>query len=72
MQSTVQERQCYTKDCDIQAEFACTRCGKPLCAAYAHLIHLERRMDTHEHTYGLPALVRVPSQIETYAFCLRH
>ncbi len=72
MQSMVQERQCYTKDCGIQAEFACMRCGKPLCAAHAHLVRLERRMDTREHTHGLPAMARVPSQIKTYVFCLRH
>jgi hypothetical protein len=72
MQSTVRERQCYTKDCAAQAEFACTRCGKPLCAAHAHLVRLERRLDICDLAQDLPALARVPSQIKTYAFCLRH
>ena len=71
MPVTPRERQCYTKDCDVQAEFACTRCGKPLCAAHAHLVCLERRLDTSRHTRDLPALARLPSQIKTYAFCLR-
>jgi len=71
MQSTVRERQCYTKDCDMQAEFACMRCGKSLCAAHARLMRLERRLDTSRHTRDLPALARLPSQIKTYAFCLR-
>jgi len=71
MQSTVRERRCYTKDCDAQAEFACMRCGKSLCAAHAHLMRLERRLDTREHTHDLPALARLPSQIKIYAFCLR-
>jgi len=71
MQSTVRERQCYTKDCNAQAEFACTRCGKPLCAAHAHLVRLERRLDIGELAQDLPSLARLPSQIKTYAFCLR-
>ena len=71
MQSTARERQCHTKDCDAQAEFACTRCGKPLCAAHARLVRLERRLDTDELAHDLPALARLPSQIMTFAFCLR-
>jgi hypothetical protein len=72
MQTTLRERQCSTKDCDAQAELACIRCGKPLCAAHAHLVRLERRLDTREHTQDLSSLARLPSQIKTYAFCLRH
>jgi hypothetical protein len=47
------------------------RYGKPLCAEDAHLIRLERRMDTHEYTPDLPALARLPSQIKICVFCLR-
>jgi len=65
------DRLCYTTGCDAPAEFACMRCGKPLCREHAHLVRLERRLDTSEHTHDLPALARLPSQIKTYAFCLR-
>jgi hypothetical protein len=71
MSVTPQERQCSTKDCEALAEFACMRCGKPLCQSHAYLIRLERRLDTSKHTRDLPALARLPSQIKTYAFCLR-
>jgi len=71
MGDTPRERQCYTKDCAALAEYACMRCGKPLCPAHAHLMRLERRLDTREYPHDLPALARLPSQIKTYAFCLR-
>jgi hypothetical protein len=71
MQSTVRERRCYTKDCAAQAEYACMRCGKPLCAAHAHLLRLERRLSAREDTHDLPSLARLPSQIKLYAFCAR-
>jgi hypothetical protein len=66
-----QDRMCYTRGCEAPAEFACMRCGKPLCREHAHLMRLERRLDTREQTHDLPALARLPSQISTYAFCLR-
>jgi hypothetical protein len=71
MQSTARERQCYTKECEALAECASMRCGKPLCQSHTHLIRLERRLDTSKHTRDLPSLARLPSQIKTYAFCLR-
>jgi len=65
------ERLCYTTGCEAPAEFSCMRCGKPLCRSHAYLSRLERRLDTSEQTHDLPALARLPSQIKTYAFCLR-
>ena len=71
MQSTVRERQCYTKDCETLAEYVCVRCGKPLCPQHAHLVRLERRVDIREHPHDLPSLARLPSRIKTYAICAR-
>jgi hypothetical protein len=68
---TPRERRCYTKDCEALAEYACMRCGKPLCPQHAHLLRLERRLSAREYTQDLPSLARLPSQIKTYAFCLR-
>jgi hypothetical protein len=48
------DRLCYTTGCEAPAEFACMRCGKPLCREHAHLIRLERRLDTREHIHDLP------------------
>jgi hypothetical protein len=67
---TPRERQCSAKDCEALSEFACMRCGKPLCPSHAHLISLERRMNPSEHLEGGP-LARLPSEVKTYAFCLR-
>jgi hypothetical protein len=64
------ERQCSAKDCEALAEFACMRCGKPLCPSHARLISLERRLDPSERTEG-GALERLPSEVKTYALCLR-
>jgi len=71
MGATSREHQCYTKGCEARAEYACMSCGKPLCPQHARLIRLERRLDTRELTYSLPSLARLPSQIKTYALCLR-
>jgi hypothetical protein len=71
MGATPHERQCAAKDCDALAEYVCMRCGKPLCSQHAHLVRLERRLDTSQHTRTLPSLARLPSQIKTYALCLR-
>jgi len=68
---TPRERQRYTKGCEAQAEYACMSCGKPLCPQLAHLLRLERRLSTREHTHDLPTLARLPSQSKTYAFCER-
>jgi hypothetical protein len=70
MDMTPRERQCYAKGCATQAEFACMRCGKPLCKDHAHLISLERRGDARARTEG-GALARLPSEIKIYAFCQR-
>jgi hypothetical protein len=71
MRVTTRERRCYFTGCEAQVEFSCMRCGKPLCRSHVHLIRLERRLDTSEHTHDLPALARLPSQIKTCAFCPR-
>jgi hypothetical protein len=71
MRSANLERQCYTKDCEAMATYACMRCGKPLCPQHAHLVRLERRVDTNEQTHDLPTLARLPSQFKIYAFCVR-
>jgi hypothetical protein len=67
---TPRERQCYVKGCEAMAEFACMRCGKPLCESHAYLIRIERRLDPSEHMAGRP-LARLPSEVKTYAFCQR-
>jgi hypothetical protein len=64
------ERQCYIKGCEAQAEYACMRCGKPLCKDHAHLISLERRVGARELTEG-GSLARLPSEVKVYAFCQR-
>jgi hypothetical protein len=71
MDFTPRERQCYTKDCEALAEYACMRCGKLLCPQHAHLMRLERRLDTREQPRDLKSLARAPSQMKAYAFCAR-
>ena len=56
-----------TRKLSLHACGVANRCARQ----HAHLLRLERRLDTREHTHDLPSLARLPSQIKTYAFCLR-
>ncbi len=65
------ERSCYARDCTALAEFRCARCGKLCCAQHARHVRLERRDEPDETAPDPVRLTRVPSQVRTYAFCLR-
>jgi hypothetical protein len=71
MPQEIRERSCYAKDCTALAEFRCVRCGKPCCAQHAQQVRLERRDEPAETARDHMRLTRVPSQVRTYAFCLR-
>ena len=71
MPQEIGERSCYAKDCTALAEFRCLRCGKSCCAQHARQMRLERRDDRDEATLDPVRLTRVPSQVRTYALCLR-
>jgi hypothetical protein len=69
--TSAHDQVCYAKDCSALAEFRCARCDKPCCAQHARQVRLERREESDETVAGGVQLMRVPSQVRTYVFCLR-
>ena len=65
------DQSCYVEGCAAHADFRCTRCGQPCCAAHVRHVPLQRRAAPDETAPDGLELTHLPSQIRVYTFCLR-